>query len=146
MDTRELIPDGPSPAWARVAILLNLGRLDEARDLGVQVMADTTWLTHGACLGGPRIHGVPDLPVGWVIIDPRMQRAVINSDVLQAFGASAHLYAFMRTGPRQVEPLLRTYDPRAWFTLTRMDKAEARARRAAGITPEDLLAPEPEQD
>jgi hypothetical protein len=116
----------PSPAWARVRILLNLGRIQEAATAAAEAAAHTMWCEDYVQVAGPPVHSLQDLPVGWCFLDPIQDLAVLNRDVVDEFCMSVSMFQFVRVTQSLTEPVFRWYDITNWRTLDAMDSAEAR--------------------
>ena len=124
-------PEPPPGAWARVRILLNLGRLDEAAREASVAAQPTRWACPRVKLGGPDVFGHPDLPVGWCFLDPGADLAVLNSDILADY-SSMIMFDFVRACESLEAPTFRWYDVANWKLLRDMDDAEYEARIARG--------------
>jgi hypothetical protein len=122
----------PSPAWARVRILLNLGRIDEAALAASEAAARTMWCNDDYLqVSGPRIHSLADLPAGWCFLDPGADLAVLNDKVVDEYCMSVSLFQFVRIAQTLSAPAFRWYDVDNWALLEQMDTDEQEARRDA---------------
>ncbi len=105
-------------AWARVQILLNLGRMDEALAGAVSALAITRFKAPPVG-GGPQIFPIPHIPAGWCLFTGDPMFAVINTDVADEFALSLCMREFAQgihdSGARG--PLLRRYDIESWRLL-----------------------------
>ena len=86
----------PSGPWARVAILLNLGRIDEATELATKLTDEHLWLDDDALNVGNTadIFGVDELPTGWAFFHLDDQVVLFATSVLDEFAMSAPLCDF----------------------------------------------------
>lgn len=71
-----------SPAWARVRILLNMGRRSQATCEALEAFASLSFRDEDLLrAGGPLIYGMEDLPVGWAFMHPVRNMILLNLTV-----------------------------------------------------------------
>jgi hypothetical protein len=115
-------------AWARVSILLDLGRVDEATQAALAASAATHWhRCFGAAqsLGGAKVYDAHDLVAGWMWCEPGKQRVLVARSVRTRFGLSRCLYRFADGTLRMPEPGFRRIDLGSWNILDAMDREQA---------------------
>lgn len=108
--------DGPvdeaESAWARVAVLLRIGDVEQAALQACYAVAVTRWSNPPLDHGGIRIQGSAYLPVGWVFINPDQHTAVVNAEIRSEFMLSMLLRAIAR--PTCSGPTFRQFDVQQW--------------------------------
>lgn len=115
----------PSAAWARVRILLNLGRIDDAAVAASDAARRTLWCDEPLSIAGPNIHSLTDLPVGWCFLDPGANLALINDGVMDDLCGGVAMFDFVRVCDSLTAPAFRWYDVENWRILNGMDEQAA---------------------
>lgn len=116
------LPAASQQAWARVRILLNLGRVPDATDEAVRASQVTDWdrFRLKVAWGAGLIHGAPELPVGWCWLEPAAYRLMITESVLEEFGLSNALAEFADVIETMDSPGFRSFDPANWRRLDQL--------------------------
>lgn len=109
-------------AWARVRILLNLGRVPEATTEAVAASAGTNWdrFRLKIAWGAGMIHGTDEMAIGWCWLEPGSYRLLIAESVLEEFSLSNALAEFADVIETMDEPAFRSYDPANWRRLDQL--------------------------
>ncbi len=114
----------PAHLWARVQILLNLERIEDAVVAASEAAQASFWGNDDYMqIGGIRIFSCDDLPVGWCFLDPGNDLAVVNTDVVDTYCTNVYLFRFVNVGQSLSAPTFRRYDVSSWKTLNEMDEA-----------------------
>jgi hypothetical protein len=137
MPTRE----NPTPEWARVRILLNLGDVEAATVLAQEISADTRWnLDRGVRCGLAYILGVEDIPAGWAFFYFRPVGSsgqwfmLVNDRTLDEFGFCRSMFEYADACELMDDTSgWRRYDADSWRTLRDQRRAEL------GLEPWDSL-------
>lgn len=112
--------DETMQAWARVSILLNLGRFDDAVEAAKAASRLTRWrwdFGDYQNIGRVAIYDTPHLPVGWMWIEPEKVRVLYSRDVSREFSLTIWVFRFANVALRLSEPTFRFYDRSGWRTL-----------------------------
>jgi hypothetical protein len=109
----------PSSDWAKIVILLNLGRVEEASVAATTIMAALTWSPDDLYrCGGAELYGVADIPVGWCFMHRGRGQVLMNAAVLDEFCMEVCVYDFCDAITVMNGPGWRRYDVESWKTLS----------------------------
>jgi hypothetical protein len=119
--------DEPSPEWARVRIMLNIGDVERATGLARQVADATMWdLNRAVRCGLAYVLGVEDIPPGWAFFyrTGDFWLMLVNDRVLDEFAFCRYMFDFADACKRMSGSGWRRYDRENWRMLRQMRRAE----------------------